>query len=66
MFKKWILVQTIKRALGSRKFLYTVVGVIVQLLSDQWGIDAATSQSILYGIIALVLGQGVADGLSKR
>jgi len=57
--------QTIKKALGSRKFLYTVVGVVVQLLSDNWGIDAATSQNILYGIIALVLGQGWADAAKK-
>mgnify|MGYP003130859993 FL=1 len=57
--------QTIKKALASRKFLYTVVGVIVQLLSDNWGIDAATSQNILYGIIALVLGQGWADASKK-
>ena len=57
--------QTIKKALGSRKFLYTVVGVIVQLLSDNWGIDAATYQNILYGIIALVLGQGWADASKK-
>jgi hypothetical protein len=63
--KNWILMQTIKKALGSRKFLYTVVGVIVQLLSDNWGIDAATSQNILYGIIALVLGQGWADAAKK-
>tara|TARA_R100000781_G_scaffold94352_1_gene58716 strand:+ start:259 stop:453 length:195 start_codon:yes stop_codon:yes gene_type:complete len=63
--KNWILMQTIKKALGSRKFLYTVVGVIVQLLSDNWGIDAATSQNILYGIIALVLGQGWADASKK-
>jgi|TARA_R100001530_G_scaffold24518_1_gene19866 hypothetical protein len=63
--KNWILMQTIKKALGSRKFLYTVVGVVVQLLSDNWGIDAATSQNILYGIIALVLGQGWADASKK-
>tara|TARA_R110000744_G_scaffold38674_1_gene88442 strand:- start:365 stop:559 length:195 start_codon:yes stop_codon:yes gene_type:complete len=63
--KNWILMQTIKRAIGSRKFLYTVVGVVVQLLSDNWGIDAATSQNILYGIIALVLGQGWADASKK-
>ena len=63
--KNWILMQTIKKALGSRKFLYTVVGVVVQLLSDNWGIDAATSQNILYGIIALVLGQGWADAAKK-
>tara|TARA_R110000744_G_scaffold378850_1_gene495626 strand:+ start:15929 stop:16126 length:198 start_codon:yes stop_codon:yes gene_type:complete len=61
MFKKWILTQTIKKALSSRKFLYTVAGIVVQLLSDTWGIDAEVSQNILYSLIALVIGQGVAD-----
>lgn len=51
---------------SSRKFLYTVVGIIVQLLSDKWGIDPATSQSILYSLIALVLGQGIADMNGKK
>jgi hypothetical protein len=63
--QKWIIYQTIKRMISSRKFLYTVTGIIVQLLSDKWGIDPATSQSILYSLIALVLGQGIAD-VAKR
>tara|TARA_R110000744_G_scaffold86348_1_gene168732 strand:- start:17431 stop:17589 length:159 start_codon:yes stop_codon:yes gene_type:complete len=49
----------------SRKFLYTVVGIIVQLLSDNWGIDPEVSQNILYSLIALVLGQGIADANKK-
>jgi len=61
----WILIQTLKKALASRKFLYTAVGVIVQLLSDNWGINPETSQNILYGVIALVLGQGWADAAKK-
>tara|TARA_R110001632_G_scaffold177059_1_gene296790 strand:+ start:354 stop:551 length:198 start_codon:yes stop_codon:yes gene_type:complete len=61
MFKKWILTQTIKKALSSRKFLYTVAGIVVQLLSDTWGIDPEVSTNILYSLIALVIGQGVAD-----
>lgn len=59
--KKWIILQTIKKMISSRKFLYTVVGIIVQLLSDNWGIDPEVSQSILYSLIALVIGQGIAD-----
>jgi hypothetical protein len=66
MFKKWILTQTIKKALSSRKFLYTVAGIIVQLLSDTWGIDPEVSQSILYSTIALVLGQSVADASNAK
>tara|TARA_R110000744_G_scaffold196593_1_gene315872 strand:+ start:6331 stop:6528 length:198 start_codon:yes stop_codon:yes gene_type:complete len=61
MFKKWILTQTIKKALSSRKFLYTVAGIVVQLLSDTWGVDPEVSTNILYSLIALVIGQGVAD-----
>ena len=66
MFKKWILTQTIKKALSSKKFLYTVVGIIVQLCSDTWGIDPEVSQNILYSCIALVLGQGYADANVKK
>ena len=63
--QKWIIYQTLKRMFSSRKFLYTVVGIIVQLLSDSWGIDPEISQNILYSLIALVLGQGIADGNKK-
>jgi hypothetical protein len=59
--KKWIIFQTLKKMFASRKFLYTVVGIIVQLLSDNWGIDPEVSQNILYSLVALVIGQGVAD-----
>tara|TARA_B110000495_G_scaffold33223_1_gene26001 strand:- start:23681 stop:23875 length:195 start_codon:yes stop_codon:yes gene_type:complete len=63
--RKWIIFQTLKRMFTSRKFLYTVVGIIVQLLSDNWGIDPEVSQNILYSLIALVLGQGIADANKK-
>ena len=63
--KKWIIFQTLKRMFASRKFLYTVVGIIVQLLSDNWGIDPDVSQNILYSLVALVIGQGIADVAKK-
>jgi len=59
--KKWLILQTIKKMVSSRKFLYTIVGIIVQLLSDNWGIDPEVSQNILYSLVALVIGQGIAD-----
>ena len=59
--QKWLIYQTLRRMVSSRKFLYTVVGIIVQLLSDNWGIDPEVSQSILYSLVALVIGQGIAD-----
>jgi hypothetical protein len=59
--QKWLIYQTLRKMVSSRKFLYTVVGIIVQLLSDNWGIDPEVSQSILYSLVALVIGQGIAD-----
>ena len=63
--KKWIIFQTLKKMFASKKFLYTVVGIIVQLLSDNWGIDPEVSQNILYSLVALVIGQGIADVAKK-
>ena len=59
--KEWILVQTLKKAISSRKFLYTVIGCVATLLSDQLGLDAEEVKNILFSIAALVLGQGIAD-----
>ena len=59
--REWILVQTLKRAISSRKFLYTAIGCIATLLSDSLGLDAAEVKNLLVSIAALVLGQGIAD-----
>ena len=63
--RKWLIYQTLRKMVSSRKFLYTVVGIIVQLLSDNWGIDPEVSQNILYSLVALVIGQGIADVAKK-
>jgi len=57
MLKQFLIGQMIK----SKKFWYAVAGVLVQLLSDTFGLDAAQTQNILYSIVALILGQGIAD-----
>ena len=59
--RKWIIIQTIKKMMGSRKFLYTIAGILIKLLSDNLGIDPETAQTLVYSIMALVLGQGIAD-----
>ena len=63
--KQWVLIQTLKRAIASRKFLYTAIGCIATLLSDSLGLDAAEVKNILFSIAALVLGQGIADVAKK-
>jgi len=57
MFKNFIIGQMLK----SKKFWYAVVGCLTTLLSDNFGLDAAQTQNILYSVIALILGQGIAD-----
>jgi len=63
--KKWILIQTFKRMISSRKFLYTCIGVLTTLLSDNLGLNPEEVQNILMSIAALVLGQGIADVAKK-
>jgi len=63
MLKEFLIGQMIK----SKKFWYAVAGVLVQLLSDTFGLDAAQTQNILYSIIALILGTGMQDfGKAKK
>lgn len=55
--KNWL----IKQMLSSKKFWYTVIGVLTTLLSEKLNLDAGEIQNILLSISALVLGQGIAD-----
>jgi len=59
--KKWIILQTIKRMASSRKFIYTAIGCLATLMSDQLGLNPDEVKNILLSIAALVLGQGIAD-----
>ena len=59
--KNWIIMQTLKKIIGSKKAIYTIAAILISILSDNLNIDPATSQSIVYSIMALVLGQSVAD-----
>ena len=59
--KKWIIVQTLKKILGSKKAIYTIAAILITLLSDTMGMDVETARTLVYSIMALVLGQSVAD-----
>jgi hypothetical protein len=52
--------------LRSRKFWYTVIGILTTLLSDALGLNPDEVQNILISIAALVLGQGFADAAKKQ
>ena len=51
--------------LRSRKFWYTVIGILTTLLSHSLGLNPDEVNNILISIGALVLGQGFADGAKK-
>lgn len=61
--KDWI----IKKMLSSKKFWYTIAGIIIPIIATKMGVDEQTVTNIVYSIIALVIGQGVADlGKEKK
>jgi|TARA_Y100000813_G_C23944930_1_gene249824 hypothetical protein len=60
--EKYILGQMLR----SKKFWYTIVGVLTQLLNEKLGLDPVQTEAILYSIIALVLGQGIADVAKEK
>ena len=53
--------EIILKMFGSRKFWYTVIGVLTTLLSEKFGLNAEEVKNVLISISALVLGQGIAD-----
>jgi|TARA_R100000664_G_C2728589_1_gene119793 hypothetical protein len=59
--KKLIEKFLIGQMLKSKKFWYTIVAVVVQLLHDAFGLNPEETEAILHSIIALIIGQGIAD-----
>lgn len=55
----------IEKMITSRKFWYTLIGVLTTLLSDALGLNPEEVSNILMSIAALVLGQGFADMKKK-
>ena len=51
--------------LGGRKFLVAIFGTLAIALHSSLGIDAETINWVGGILISYILGQGVADGLSK-
>lgn len=58
---KYLVGQMLK----SKKFWYTVIGVLTTLLSDTFGLNSDEVNNILMSIGALVLGQGFSDAKKK-
>ena len=46
---------------NSRKFWYTVGAIFVPAVSVKLGLSEAEVEKVYYAILALILGQGIAD-----
>tara|TARA_R110002020_G_scaffold240290_2_gene453026 strand:+ start:1944 stop:2138 length:195 start_codon:yes stop_codon:yes gene_type:complete len=63
--KEFLSKYLVGQMFKSKKFWYTVIGVVTTLLSDTFGLNAEEVNNILLSIAALVLGQGFADAKRK-
>ncbi len=61
MLKDWLEKLVIAKILKSRKFWYAVVGAVVTFLHESFGLDPVQTENIMYSVIALIVGQGLAD-----
>ena len=59
--KQWIISQM----LSSKKFWYTIAGIVVPLIVRYLGVDEATATNLFYAALTLVVGQGIADSGKK-
>ena len=66
MLDKFLSKYIIGKMLKSKKFWYTVIGVLTTLLSDNLNLNPDEVNNILISIGALVLGQGFADQGKKK
>jgi len=55
----------LKKMFASRKFWYTIVAILVPLMSDWLGLTAEEVEKFLYAVVALIVGQGLADSGKK-
>ena len=51
--------------LGGRKFLLAILGVVIVVFQERFGISAAAVEQVGYVVISFIVGQGFADGISK-
>mgnify|MGYP003651946408 CR=1 FL=1 len=55
------MLNSLKSAFGSKKFLATIIGAVVVALGSAFGISEAETTKIAGMICSYVLGQGIAD-----
>ena len=61
----WFTGLFIKQIFTSKKFIYTLIGVLTTLLSKEFGLNPDEVSKILMSFAALVVGQGLSDIAKK-
>jgi hypothetical protein len=51
----------IGKILKSKKAWYAIAAIVVQLLHDSFGLNPEQTTAIMHSMIALIIGQGLAD-----
>jgi len=59
--EKYLIGQMVK----SKKFWYAISSVVVPTIVTYLGVDEMTANNLYYALLALVLGQGIADIAKK-
>lgn len=55
------LIGTLQKMMGSRKFVYGLIACLVKGFGDMLNIDPATQTEVIKVVMALIIGQGIAD-----
>ena len=66
MLNKFLSKYLLGSMIKSRKFWYTVIGILTNLLSESLNLNPDEVNNVLMSIGALVLGQGLSDMNKKK
>ncbi len=64
--KNWLQTLILKGMFNSKKFWYAIGSVIIPVIMTKLGVDESTASNLYYALLALVLGQGLADMNKKK
>tara|TARA_Y100001963_G_C6617308_1_gene369941 strand:+ start:440 stop:637 length:198 start_codon:yes stop_codon:yes gene_type:complete len=64
--KNWFQTLFVNQILASKKFWYAIGSVVIPSIMTYLGVDEETASNLFYALLALVLGQGIADINKKK
>tara|TARA_R100000664_G_C2630064_1_gene60057 strand:+ start:281 stop:478 length:198 start_codon:yes stop_codon:yes gene_type:complete len=64
--KNWFTTLVLNGMMNSKKFWYAIGSVVIPVIMTKLGVDETTASNLYYALLALVLGQGLADMNKKK